>query len=151
MFLGVPKSFVVRLGWTTASYGAGQFLRLLNNVILARMLAPPIFGLMAIVNSIRTGVELLSDIGITQNIISSPNGDDPLFYDTAWTLQVMRGFLLAGASIVLAVPIARFFNYPELAEILPVASLFFLFTGFNSTTRGLVQKQLQIARVSLFS
>jgi O-antigen/teichoic acid export membrane protein len=109
------------------------------------------FGLMALVNAIRTGVELLSDVGITQNIISNPRGDDPLFYDTAWTLQVLRGFMLAGACAILATPIAEFFGHPELAQILPVASLFFLFTGFDSTTRGLVQKQLLVARVSLFS
>ena len=40
MFLGVPKSMVVRLGWMTVSYGTVQLLRLLNNVILARILAP---------------------------------------------------------------------------------------------------------------
>ena len=95
MFLGVPKSIVVRLGWMTMSYGTVQFLRLVNNVILARLLAPPIFGLMAVVNAIRTGVELLSDVGIMQNIISSPRGEDPLFYDTAWTLQALRGLVLA--------------------------------------------------------
>src|SRR5207253_6177647 len=150
VFLGVPKSIVVRLGWVTLSHGTVQLLRLLNNVILARILAPPIFGLMAIVNAIRTGVELLSDVGIMQNIISSPRGEDPLFYDTAWTLQALRGLVLAALCMLLAVPIARFFNYPQLAVILPVASLFFVFTGFDSTARPLVQKQLQVARVSLF-
>ena len=150
MFLGVPKSIVVRLGWMTVSYGAVQLLRLLNNVILARLLAPPIFGLMAVVNAIRTGVELLSDVGIMQNIISNPRGEDPIFYDTAWTLQALRGLVLAALCMLLAVPIARFFNYPQLAVILPVASLFFVFTGFDSTARPLVQKQLQVARVSLF-
>ena len=150
MFLGVPKSLVRRLGWTTVGYGTGQFLRLVNNVIVARLLAPQIFGLMAVVNSIRTGVELLSDVGITQNIISNPEGDSPDFYDTAWTLQVMRGIGLACVSIILAVPIARFFNYPQLAEILPIASLFFVFTGFDSTTRGLIQKQLLVERTVRF-
>src|SRR5437763_1977264 len=150
MFLGVPKSIVVRLGWMTMSYGSVQLLRLLNNVILARILAPPIFGLMALVNAIRTGVELLSDVGIMQNIISSPRAEDPLFYDTAWTLQALRGLVLAALSMLLAVPIARFFNYPQLAVILPVASLFFVFTGFDSTARPLVQKQLQVARISVF-
>ena len=91
MFLGVPKSIVVRLGWMTVSYGAVQLLRLVNNVILARLLAPPIFGLMAVVNAIRVGVELLSDVGIMQNIISNPRGEDPRFYDTAWTLQAYQG------------------------------------------------------------
>jgi O-antigen/teichoic acid export membrane protein len=150
MFLGVPKSMVVRLGWMTMSYGTVQLLRLANNVILARLLAPPIFGLMAVVNAIRTGVELLSDVGIMQNIISSPRGEDPLFYDTAWTLQALRGLVLAALCMLLAVPIARFFHYPQLAVILPVASLFFVFTGFDSTARALAQKQLQVARVALF-
>src|SRR3954447_19072829 len=150
MFLGVPKSIAVRLGWMSMSYGAVQLLRLLNNVILARLLAPPIFGLMAVVNAIRTGVELLSDVGIMQNIISNPRGEDPLFYDTAWTLQAIRGLILATLCMLLAVPIARFFNYPQLAIILPVASLFFVFTGFDSTARALAQKQLKVARVSLF-
>jgi O-antigen/teichoic acid export membrane protein len=150
MFLGVPKSMVVRLGWMTMSYGTVQLLRLANNVILARILAPPIFGLMAVVNAIRTGVELLSDVGIMQNIISSPRGEDPLFYDTAWTLQALRGLVLAALCMLLSVPIARFFQYPQLAVILPVASLFFIFTGFDSTGRPLVQKQLQVARLSVF-
>jgi O-antigen/teichoic acid export membrane protein len=150
MFLGVPKSMVVRLGWMTLSYGTVQLLRLANNVILARILAPPIFGLMAVVNAIRTGVELLSDVGIMQNIISSPRGEDPLFYDTAWTLQALRGLVLAALCMLLAVPIAHFFRYPQLAVILPVASLFFIFTGFDSTARPLVQKQLKVARLSMF-
>lgn len=150
MFMGVPKSMVVRLGWMGLGYGTVQILRLANNVILARLLAPPILGLMAVVNSIRTGVELLSDVGIMQNIISSPRGEEPDFYDTAWTLQVIRGLVLAAICLILAVPLARFFDYPELAAILPVASLFFVFTGFDSTARPLVQKQLQVARLNVF-
>lgn len=146
MFLGVPISIVKRLGWTTAGYGVIQFLRFVNNVILAHILAPPIFGLMAVVNAIRTGVELLSDVGITQNIVSNPAGDSPDFYDTAWTLQVLRGLALGLVCIVSAVPVAGFFHYPQLKQILPVASLFFVFTGFDSTTRGLIQKQLMVRR-----
>ena len=150
MLLGVPKSIIIRLGWMSASYGVAQLLRLLNNVILARLLAPPILGLMAIVNAVRTGVELLSDVGILQNIISSPRGHDPLFYDTDWTLQALRGLVLAIFCMILAVPISRFFQMPELAAILPVASLFFIFTGFDSTARPLIQKRLQVSRLSIF-
>ena len=110
MYLGVPRSLIVRLGWTTLGYGGVQGLRLLNNIILTRLLAPPIFGLMALINAIRTGVELLSDVGIVQNIVSNPRGAEPDFQDTAWTLQVIRGFLLAIACLVLAAPLGAFFN-----------------------------------------
>ena len=150
MFLGVPKSMIVRLGWTTFGYGAVQVLRLLNNVILARLLSPPIFGLMALVNTIRTGVELLSDLGISQNIISNRRGSEPNFYNTAWTLQALRGLLLATACVLLALPAARFFGHPELATVMAVASLFFVFTGFDSAARALLQKELKVARLSVF-
>jgi O-antigen/teichoic acid export membrane protein len=150
MYLGVPKSMVVRLGWTALSYGAVQFLRLINNVVLARLLAPQIFGLMAIVNAIRTGVELLTDVGISQNIISNERGEDPAFYNTAWTLQVFRGLSLAVACFLLAQPIALFFGQPELTPVLRVAALFFVFNGFDSTARGLLGKRLEVARYSRF-
>ena len=53
----VPRELVVRLSWTTTSFGLVQLLRFTNNIILARLLSPPLLGLMLIVNSIRTGVE----------------------------------------------------------------------------------------------
>jgi O-antigen/teichoic acid export membrane protein len=148
MFFGVSRSVIIRLSWTALSYGTGQSLRLLNNVILARLLAPQIFGLMALVNAIRVGVELMSDVGINQNIVTNPRGAEPQFYNTAWTLQALRGISLAVISILLAVPLSRFFHYPQLAQILPVAALFFVFTGFDSTARGLLQKKLQVSRLA---
>jgi O-antigen/teichoic acid export membrane protein len=150
MFLGVPKSLVQRLGWTSLSYGISQAIRLVTNVVLARLLAPEILGIMALVNAIRTGVQLLSDVGINQNIVSNPRGSDPDFYDTAWTLQALRGVALAALCASLAIPAARFFNHAELAAILPVASIFFIFTGLDSTGRGLLQKQLNVARYGMF-
>ena len=52
---------VERLSWASITFGLMQVLRLANNVVLARLLAPSLFGLMTIVNAIRFGVELLSD------------------------------------------------------------------------------------------
>lgn len=145
----IPRQMLVRLSWTTASYAGIQVLRLANNVILARLLSPPLFGLMLIVNSIRTGVELLSDVGINQNIISNKKGHSPEFYDTAWTIKVIRGIVLGAFCFALSGFFAHFFEKPELATILPVFALTFLFIGFNSTSAALLQKQKSVARVSI--
>ena len=77
MFLGVPKVHgrAARLG--RAQLRRVQFLRLLNNVILTRLLEPSIFGLMSLVVAIRVGMELVSDVGVTQNIVSNPRGHTP--------------------------------------------------------------------------
>jgi O-antigen/teichoic acid export membrane protein len=144
------RAVIVKLGWTTISYGIVQLIRLLNNVILARLLAPPLFGLMLIVNTIRIGIELLSDVGINQNIVSHRNGESPDFVDTAWTLQMLRGLFLGAVCFASARLAADFFDQPELAQILPVAALFFVFTGFNSAGRALAQKQIRVKRLSIF-
>lgn len=150
MFLGVPKTMIVRLGWVALGFGAVQFLRLLNNVILTRLLDPAIFGLMSLVIAIRVGMELISDVGVTQNIVSSPRGHTPDFYDTAWTLQALRGIALAIICALIGGPIATFFGHSDLALILPVIAFSFLFGGFDSTARGIMHKDMKIARLSFF-
>ena len=81
--------------WTVGGFGAGQVIRFVSNIILTRLLVPQLFGLMAIVNTVRMGIELISDLGIGQNMIYSPNASDPEYYNTAWTLQIIRIYLMA--------------------------------------------------------
>ena len=141
---------MTKLGWTTMSYGVVQAIRLVNNVVLARLLAPQLFGIMVIFNSIRTGIALLSDIGISQNIVSHPNGESADFLDTAWTLQLVRGFFLGLFCYLFSGVAARFFEAPELAAILPVAAIFFIFNGFDGTGRALLVKRMAVKRMGLF-
>ena len=150
MIGGVPKALALRLGWTSTTFAIMQLLRLINSVVLARLLAPPVFGLMMIVNTIRTGAELLSDVGINQNIVSSKQGENPVFYDTAWTLQVLRGVILGMLCILFAGAFADFFEASELAVILPIFALLFIFSGFQSIGRALLQKRVAVVRAGLF-
>ena len=146
----LPHSILTRLGWSTAGYGVVQALRLVNNVVLARLLAPELFGIMLIVNTVRTGIELTSDIGIGQNIVSNPRAEDPEFLDTAWTLQALRGIALGVLCVALAWPIAWFYRNGELFGIFSVAALFFVFAGFESTGRFVAQKHLRLVAMTTF-
>lgn len=149
MLGGISRALVIRLGWAGGSYGGVQFLRLLSNVALARLLSPQLFGLMLIVNSVRTGIELLSDVGITQNIVSNKRGGEPSFYNTAWTIQFIRGAILGAICIVFAQWFAEFFEAPELAAIFPVMAIALLFGGLQSSSRGLLEKRQQISRIAI--
>src|SRR5262249_53353349 len=117
---------------TFVSYGVGNLLRVATSIILARLLAPELFGIMVIVFTLRTGVELLSDVGIGQNIIYNKNAEDPDFYNTAWTLRAIRGILLWLITCAAAVPLAHFYDIPILATIVPVASFAIVLSGFSS-------------------
>ena len=76
---------------TVGAYGVMQALRIATTILLTRLLAPELFGIMVIVNTWRSGVELMSDVGLGPNIIYNKNAELPEFYNTAWSLQIIRG------------------------------------------------------------
>lgn len=144
------RTLVSRLSWITVSHVVTSVLRLLNNVILARLLGPSLLGLMLIVALFRTGIELFTDVGIGQNIVSNKKGHDPDFYDTAWTIQVFRGLVLGAICVLLAKPMAHSFGKGELSVVLPFAALFCILAGFSSVSTFLIQKNIEVARFAKF-
>src|SRR5688572_3268061 len=60
--------------WTLGGYGLAQVIRFATSMVVTRLLAPELFAIMLIVNTVRTGAELLSDVGIGQSVIRSPRG-----------------------------------------------------------------------------
>jgi O-antigen/teichoic acid export membrane protein len=141
---------MVRRGtlWSMSGYGGSQVLRLAGNLLLTRLLMPEAFGLMALVNALQQGLQLFSDIGIGPSIIQGRRGDDPTFLNTAWTVQAVRGLLLACMAAAIAVPVARFYGEPLLAWVLVVSGSTALISGFNSTRIFSMYRHLELARVS---
>lgn len=116
--------------WALGGMAASQFLRLASNLVLTRLLFPEAFGLMALVQIFLTGLQLFSDIGVHNAIIQSARSREPAFLDTAWTLAVLRGFILWLAACALAWPMAALYDEPQLAVLLPVLGLTTVINGF---------------------
>lgn len=135
--------------WTVAGFGTNQVLRVVSNVILTRLLTPDVFGLMQFVNTFLQGLFLFSDIGIRPSIIQNERGDDPKFLNTAWTIQVARGCVLFAASLLLTVPVADFFEQPELRLLLPVAGFQAMVAGFYSSKLASQNRALNLKRITL--
>lgn len=134
--------------WTTGGYGASQALRFTNNIILSRLLAPESFGLMVLINTFIMGVELFSDIGIGQSLIQNPKGEEQSFYDTAWSLQVFRGFCLFAVCLLLTLPVSRFYDDSKLLYLFPTASLGVVINGCASTSIFLLRKRVELAKLT---
>lgn len=130
------------------SMSGSHMLRLASNLILTRLLFPEAFGLMALVNVFMTGLQMFSDIGVNTAIIQHRRGDDPLFLNTAWTLQILRGVFLWLCACLLAFPVAAFYDEPMLAQILPVAGLGAVISGFSSTKIATVNRALHLGRLT---
>lgn len=135
--------------WVIGAHGSGQLLRLLGNLIMTRMLTREAFGLMALVTVVFQGLRLFSDIGIAPSIIQHERGEEPSFYNTAWSMQVVRGLAIWFCGCVVAVPFAKFYGEEMLALILPVSTFAAVLAGFNSTSMITFNRRLQMGKLSL--
>ena len=125
-------------------FGGGNFLRLLSNLILTRLLFPEAFGLMALVFVFLTGLQLFSDVGFNLSIIQNKRGTDPDFLNTVWSLQIIRGVILWLGACALAYPAVLIYDEPLLGQLLPVVGLTALIQGFSTTKVALANRNLQV-------
>ncbi len=133
--------------WAVLGRLLGQGLRLLSNIILARLLFPEAFGLTAIVGVFIYGLVMFSDLGIGPSIVYNKEGEQPEFLRTAWTIQIIRGAVIAVGAALLAWPVAQIYDQPELTALLSVAGLGSFIQGFESTALHTQQRKLELGPV----
>ena len=136
-------------GVTTIGYAISQLLRFASNLILTRLLFPEAFGIVAIIQSVVIGVTLLSDVGVSQSIVRHASGAHPDFINTAWSIQIVKGLVMALALWLVSGPVAAAYGQPVLAELMLVAALAAFVGGFNSTKLALADRNMDAVRVTL--
>ena len=122
-------------------------LRFARYVILARILAPDQFGLMALVMSASSALEALTEVGVKQSVIQNKRGADPEYLNVAWWFQAVRGLGLFAIAFLAAPWISSFYQKPELLWLLRVAFLAILFRGFVSPRAHVLEKQYRFGMV----
>ncbi|MEE2945180.1 MAG: oligosaccharide flippase family protein [Pseudomonadota bacterium] len=134
---------------TLIGFGGSQLLRLASNLILTRILFPEAFGLMALVYVFMQGLNNFSDVGVTPAIMQSKRGDDPDFLNTAWTMQIIRGFTLWMVTFIIAAPAAQFFDAPLLEQLLPAIGITLFIAGFNPTRLDTANRHLNFGLLTV--
>ncbi|MBM9605763.1 oligosaccharide flippase family protein [Desulfopila inferna] len=130
--------------WTLVNFAFSRLLRLGGNLILTRMLFPEAFGVMALVNVVIHSLEMFSDLGIGAALIRDPRGEDPRFFNTAWTIAVLRGLLLWLVSVAICFPAAHLFEIPSLVQFIPVAALSAVLTGLTSPAVYILRRRVEL-------
>lgn len=143
---GLKRKALGSAVWTLFGFAVMQILRFASSIILARLLFPEIFGLMTLVNVFIMGMNMFSDVGIGPSIIQSKRGEEPSFYNSAWTLQILRGFLLCLGLGLVAWPVSLFYENSALMGLLAVSGIAQAVSGFNSTSMFMLSRRLLRAR-----
>jgi O-antigen/teichoic acid export membrane protein len=130
-------------------YGISLSLRMVSSVVLSRLFSPEFFGVMTLLTTMLVGLNLFSHIGLQDSVIQNPRGDEPLFLNTAWTLQAIRGGGLWVMTILLAWPIARFYHEPRMMPLFPVLGFGCVVGGFASTSLLTLARHMGVGKSSL--
>jgi O-antigen/teichoic acid export membrane protein len=81
-------------GWAFGWRLLTRALGLVNTLVLARLLVPGDFGLVAIATGFSQGILALSQVGMEDALIRHPKPTREL-YDTAFTINLLRGLATA--------------------------------------------------------
>lgn len=126
---------------------------------MTRLLVPEAYGVMAIAIVTMAGLAMFSDIGLRQNIIQSRRGDDVLFLNTAWVIQIARGLLLCICAIGICcalflanhggmIPEGSAYAATELPLVIATLSVSAIIQGFESTKLLEAGRNLALRKVT---
>lgn len=145
--------------WLVGGNISSQLLRLGSNLILTRLLVPEAFGLVAAVNTLYFALVMFSDLGVWQSVVKSERGTDPRFLGTAWTVQLLRGGLLAVIVLLIALALqsaaqanlfaaGTVYADARLPPMVAVFALCALLQGMESMKLASAQRELQVGHLA---
>lgn len=102
--------------WIGSSRLLVNALGLVSTLVLARLLVPEDFGLVALAESIFALVAAVTELSLAHSLVQHR---DPRMhhYHTAWTLNLLRAVLLAAAMAALGFPFARIYGDERLIDL----------------------------------
>lgn len=138
----LDRSLVRGMFWTGLVKWASQVVSWATTILVARMLRPEDYGIVGMASAFIGVVSLLNEFGVGITIVSLRNLSSRAVSQLN-SLSVMLGFggflLCAG----LAMPLAEFYATPEVASVVTVMAVGFVFSGFRSVPSALLQKALR--------
>lgn len=114
-----------------ANTGIQSVLRMGSNIVLAHLLAPSAFALIAITMLVLTGLTMVSDVGIAITALreGEMSRDDE---GKLWTMQLVRNIGVALLMVAAAAPVGWIYGDPRLRDVLFALALMPLLQGVQS-------------------
>ncbi|MCQ3936876.1 MAG: hypothetical protein DPW18_07490 [Chloroflexi bacterium] len=133
------------MGWTYLSFGLAKVLNLVAISILARLLIPEYFGMVALATLTMDYLSVISDLGLGAALIQKRDRIEEAA-NIAFIFNVSAGILLTAAAFLIAPYAAVFFKEPQVTSVLRYLGLTFTITSFGSVQNVLLQRELNFRR-----
>jgi len=146
---GSLKEKTFRSGlWVAFGSIVVRSIEFLRSIILARLLSPEIFGLMAIILMVCNGLDTVSNTGFSEAIVQKKIVNKETT-DTAWVISILRGCCLAVLLFLCSSFVAAFYHRPELGLFLKIVCVGFIIQGLKNTNTVLYRKELNFKFITI--
>lgn len=132
--------------WRFAAFGIGGVLEVVVSIILARLLMPEDFGIIAIVYLLLGFVGWFNTLGLPAALVQRKVLDEGHKSAAFWTSAIM-GLLFASAVFLSADLAAGFFEEPEAAPVMRVLSLVTLLLAVKSIPDRMLQRDMSFRKM----
>jgi PST family polysaccharide transporter len=139
---------VVRRGivWSVAAFVTSKALSFLSILVLARLLTPGEFGVVAAVAAFIALIELGSDLGMKPAVVYEQETGVSSRIQTAFTMNLAAAAALTAIGVLAAPLIAGFFGVAGQTGLFELGALNLLLTGLGNIHDGLLLRDMSFAR-----
>lgn len=125
----IDRKIATGAAWMVAFKLIDRSLGLVSTIVLARLLAPADFGLVAMATVIIAAMQLLVAFGLDVSLIQNQKAGRAEF-DTAWTINLLFGLLAAALIAALGRPAALYYHDARLEAVVYVLAIGFAVQAF---------------------
>jgi len=145
--MSLRRSAISGIKWSSISHFGRRGLSLITTIVLARLLAPADFGLVAMAAVVIGFIELFKDLGTATAVIQRKDPSQGLLASVFW---LNSGFGLAAAMVLclLAPLLGAFYREPQVIPIMQALSLSFLLSGLSNVQMSLLERNLEFDKLA---
>ncbi len=127
-----------------------QLFSFVTNIVMARILAPEIFGIYGMMIVITNFIKLFQELGIGASIIVDHEINQTQISSLFW-LNMMVSILLTVICIILTPAIAIFYGEPSINALLPIIALKFPIGAFIMVPNNIMKRDLKLKKIAMIS
>jgi lipopolysaccharide exporter len=128
--------------WSFLSFLSTKALTFITTIILARLLAPAEFGIIAYCTIVIGFLDLLNNFGVGHALIARRDRLD-VAQNVAFVISIGSSIVLYAVAWLMAPLIADFFNEPQIVPLLRVLSIGLLLVGIGTVPMAMLQRDLR--------
>jgi PST family polysaccharide transporter len=134
--------------WNYLIFGLSKGVTFVATVLLARLLSPDEFGLMALGLIVIGYLDTFSGLGV-ENVVIFKQENVEHNSNVAFTLGLVFNTIISVTTFLIAPWVATFFNDPRVTDILRALSIIFIIWGLGNIHAARLKKELQFRQTLL--